>query len=391
MSEMTATRIGAGTLIALWLVAAGLLWRSLPPAPDAEPWLAPFDALDLARAERHDAVLRWLVLGSLGAQLVALVVFAWRRPPLWGGTLVRVATLGAVAALVLQVARLPFGLASLWWQRRYGVSQLGYGTWLLDRLGPLAVQAALLAVAAALCVWLARRFGGGWWVAATPVFALVGAGVILAQPLLTPRVEPVRRPAVVAQVERLAALQGLERPEVEARRTRGRTRQINAEAIGIGPTTRVILWGTAVDLPAAPRGFLVAHEFAHVSRHHLWKGLAWFVLLLVPGIALLARLVPLRAVDDVPRALLAAFVLLPAATPLANGLTRRYEAEADAVGVATTHDPRGATHLLVRIAGAGVRDPDPPDWWQALFATHPSLAERAGAVTRRGGRSRAGS
>jgi STE24 endopeptidase len=391
MSEMTATRIGAGTLIALWIAAALVLWRSLPPAPDAEPWLAPFGALDLARAERHDSVLRLLVLGSLAAQLTALVFLAWRRPRLWGGTFVRAASLGALAAVVLQLARLPFGAATLWWQRRYGVSDLGYGTWLVDRLGPLAVRAGLLAFAAVLCLWLARRLGGRWWLAALPVFALAGVVVVLAHPLLTPRLEPVRRPGVVAQVERLAAEQGLDRPEVEVRRTRGRTRQISAEALGIGPTTRVILWGTALELPYAARGFLVAHELAHVSRDHLRKGLAWFVLLLVPGIALLALLTPLRDADDVPRGLLTAFALLLLATPLMNALSRRYEAQADAVALETTHDPRGGTHLFVRMAGAGVRDPDPPGWWQALFATHPSLAERAGAVTGRGGRSPGGS
>lgn len=391
MSEMTATRIGAGTLIAAWLAAALLLWRTLPPAPDAEPWLAPFGALDLARAKRHDAVLRLLVVASLAAQLAALALLAWRRPRLWGRAVVRAASFGALAALALELARLPFALTTLWWQRRYEVSQLGYGTWLLDRLGPLAVRAGLLALAAVVCVSLARRLGRRWWIAAAPVFAVAGIAVVLADPLLTPRLEPVRRPGVVDQVVRLAAREGLERPEVEVRRTRGRTRQINAEAIGVGPTTRVILWGTALDLPADARGFLVAHELAHVARHHLWKGLAWFVLLLVPGLALLARVTPLRGPDDVPRTLLIAFVLLLVATPVANALTRRYEAEADRVALEITRDPGGATHLFVRMAAAGVRDPEQPGWWRVLFATHASLAERAGAVTRRGSPSRAGS
>jgi STE24 endopeptidase len=380
MSEMTATRIGVGTLLAVWLATTALMWRTqLPPAPDAEPVLAPFAGLDLARAERHDLVLRLLTLGSLAAQLGALALLAWRRPRLVGSPFVRAALLGALAALVLQLARLPFGLTTLWWQRRYGISYLGYAQWLFDRLGPLAVRAALLAFAAAFCLWLASRLGRRWWLAATPVFAVAGVGVILAQPLLTPRLEPAPR-GVVEQVAALAAREGLDRPEVEVRRTRGRTRQISAEAIGIGPTTRVILWGTAVALPADARGFLVAHELGHVSREHLWKGLVWFVVLLVPGLALLASIAPLRDADDVPRVLVAAFVLLALATPVANTLTRRYEAEADRVALATTRDPRGATRLFVRMAAAGVRDPDPPRWWGVVFGTHPSLAERAGAV-----------
>jgi STE24 endopeptidase len=291
---------------------------------------------------------------------------------------------------------MPFGLASLWWQRRYGIAELGYPQWLLERLGPLAVRAGLLAFAAALCVWLAGRYGRRWWLAAAPVFVAAGAAVILVQPLVTPRLEPVPRPDVVEQVAQLAARQGLDRPEVELRRTRDRTRAVSAEAIGIGPTTRVILWGTTLDLAGNVRGFLVAHELAHVSRAHLWKGLAWFVLLLVPGLALLARLAPLGSPNGVPRALLVAFVLLVLATPLVSALSRRYEAEADWVAVETTRDADGAHRLLARLAEASVRDPDPPGWWTFVFATHPSLSERAGlvdawATTRRAGRSLGGS
>lgn len=381
MSEMTATRIGVGTLTALWLVAAVFLWRTeVPTALDVEPTLAPFAALDLERHERHDRVLRLIALGSLAAQLAALVLFARRPPRVRGRALVRAAQLGALAAVVLLLARLPFGLAALWWQRRYEIAELGYARWLFERLGPLAVRAALLAFAAALCVWLARRYGRRWWLYAAPVFALAGLLVILVQPLVSPRLEPVPRRGVVREVAALAARQGLERPEVELRRTRDRTRALSAEAIGIGPTTRVILWGTTLDLAANVRGFLVAHELAHVSRAHLWKGLAWFVLLFVPGLALLARLVPLASPNAVPRALLVAFVLVLAATPLANAISRRYEAEADWVAVETTRDATGATRLLARLAEAAARDPDPPSWWTFVFATHPTLAERAGLV-----------
>jgi STE24 endopeptidase len=378
MSEMTATRIGVGTLTAVWVVAALLLWRTeVPNGLDVQSTLAPFAALDLGRAEHHDAVLRLLTLGGLAAELVALFALTRVRLPLRGPALLRAAEVGALAAAALLVARLPFGLATLWWQRRYGIAHLGYSTWIYDLLGPFVVRAALLGFACAACLLLARRLGRRWWLAAAPVFVAVGVGVIVVQPLLSPRLERVRSPEVVRQVEELAAREGLRRPEVEVRRTRGRTRQLNAEALGIGPTTRVVLWETTLALPADERAFLVAHELAHVQREHLWKGLAWFVLLLVPALALLARLAPLSVPGDVPRVLLVAFVLLLGATPLANAVSRRYEAEADWIALETTRDPAGAKRLLAALAKAGVRDPSPPRWWTIVFGTHPTLAERA--------------
>ena len=381
------------TLTAVWIAAALLLWRTeVPSGLDVQPTLAPFAALDLVRAERHDAVLRLLALGGLAAELVALVALTRARLPLRGPALLRAAEVGALAAGALLVARLPFGLAVLWWQRRYGIAELGYGTWLVDLLGPLVVRAALLGFAAAFCLWLAGRYGRRWWLAAAPVFLAVGVVVIVAQPLLTPRLEPVRRADVVRQVEELAAREGLPRPEVEMRRTRGRTRQLNAEALGIGPTTRVILWETTLALPAAERAFLVAHELGHVKRVHLWKGLAWYTLLLVPALALLARVAPLRAPADVPRAVLIAFALLLVTTPIANVVSRRYEAEADWIALETTRNPSDANRLLANLAEAGVRDPSPPRWWTIVFGTHPTLAERAGMAdaSGRAGRFRAG-
>jgi STE24 endopeptidase len=379
MSEMTATRIGVATLTAVWLVAGYALWQTEVPGDlEVHATLAPFANVDLARAERHDQVLRLLTLASIALQFVALVLFVRYRPRVRGRPLLRAAQLGGLAAIVLVLARLPVGAVALWWQRRYGIAQLGYGQWLVDQIGPLLLRIGLLAFAAALCFWLAERFGRRWWLAALPVFAVAGAAVILAQPLLTPRTEPARRQDVIRQVERLAAREGLPRPQVEIQRTSGRTRQLNAVALGIGPTTRVILWQTTLALPAAQRAFLVAHELGHVRQRHLWKGLAWFVLLLTPGLALLARLAPLRAPEDVPRVFLTAFILLTLATPVVNALSRRYEAEADWIGLENAGNPRAAQRFFAEVARAGVRDPDPPGWWTLVFGTHPSLADRAG-------------
>lgn len=379
MSEMTATRIGVATLTAVWLVAAYALWQTAVPGDlEVHATLAPFANLDLARAERHDQVLRLLTLASITLQFVALVLFVRYRPRVRGRPVLRAAQLGGLAAVVLVLARLPVGAVALWWQRRYGIAQLDYGQWLVDQVGPLLLRIGLLAFAAALCFWLAARFGRRWWLVALPVLVVAGAAVILAQPLLTPRTEPAKRRDIVRQVERLAAREGLPRPQVEIQRTSGRTRQLNAVALGIGPTTRVILWQTTLALPAAERAFLVAHELGHVRQRHLWKGLAWFVLLLTPGLALLARLAPLRTPEDVPRVLLTAFVLLTLATPVVNALSRRYEAEADWIGLETARNPRAAQRFFADVARAGVRDPDPPRWWTLVFGTHPSLADRAG-------------
>ncbi|HEV8687035.1 MAG TPA: M48 family metalloprotease [Gaiellaceae bacterium] len=396
---MTATRIGVATLTAVALGLALVLWRtSVPddlPLPHVEP-TAYFTPAQLHVRAHHDVVLRWLGLGTMAAQLVALLALARRPPPVRGHAVLRAAQLGALAAVALFLARLPFGVAVLWWQRRSDIARVGYGQWLLDGLPGLAERAALFALAAALCIALARRVDRRWWLGAAPAFAALGVVVTLAQPLLTPRLAPLQRPRLVGEIQAVGREQGLDHVDVQVQRVHERTRQLNAEALGIGPTTRVILWDTTLRLPPREIRFLAGHELGHVSRKHLWKGLAWFVLLVVPSTWLLARVVPLRGPEEVPRAVLAGVAILFALTPFTNAISRRYEAEADWVGLETTRDPRAAKRFFVDLSAAGLRTPNPPRWSVIVFGSHPSLTDRiamaeAWARSRRAAAPRAGS
>jgi STE24 endopeptidase len=112
----------------------------------------------------------------------------------------------------------------------------------------------------------------------------------------------------------------------------------------------------------------------------VWKGAAWFALLAIPGVALVAFAVGRRGDPRdpglVPLALLCAFVVSLAALPAANALSRRYEAEADWLAVTATQDPKAAAGLVRGLAVAGLSDPDPPGWSRVLLGTHPSPLER---------------
>jgi STE24 endopeptidase len=383
MSEMTATRIvRAGILAAialLWLVAAVALWQTEVPEDLHLPALDErryFSADALAEYERHDRVLRLLGLAALGAQLVGLGLVTRRPPRVRGPLLVRAGVLAAVAVAAAFLARLPVSLAIVWWQRHTGIARVSYPQWLLDRVLPLAERAAVLAAAAGVVVLLARRFGHRWWIVGAPAFVVIASAVILLQPLFAPRVRQLERPQLVAQIREVGMRQGLDDVVVQVHDARSRSRQLNAEALGIGPTTRIILWDTTLELPPRPVLYLAAHELAHVSRHHLWKGLGWFVLFSLPLTYLLARLVDLRQAHAVPRAILVGTLLVLAVTPAANAVSRRYEAEADWVALRTSRDDDAARRLFVAVAAAGKRDPTPPRLYTLVFGTHPTLLER---------------
>jgi STE24 endopeptidase len=387
---MTATRttrfwaIAIGT--GLWLAAAFVLWRTSVPGdlrlPDVEARDV-FSAGFIDRAERYERGLRLFWLGALAVELVVLGLAVWLAPRARAQGIRGGVVLGAATLVAVWLARLPFVLGAHWWRRRYDVSRADYSTILIDpwleRLGTLA--AACLAIA--LVMLLASRLGERWWLAGGPAFAAFGAAFLLVQPFLfVPRLEPLRDPSLAAEIQALARRQGVGEIDLEVRDASRRTRAINAEVYGVGPTKRIIIWDTALDgrLSRAEIEALAAHEFGHVEADHIWKGIGWLVLFAVPGAYLIARITRPRGGLEVPAAvplaLLGVTVLQLALLAPTNAISRRYEAEADWRALQATNDSRAFAGLTRKLAQAALADPDPPGWARVVLETHPTSLER---------------
>jgi STE24 endopeptidase len=387
---MTATRTARFWVIVaavgLWLAAALLLWGTSVPEGLELPQVDARDAFGARQIERsgsYERGLRLLWGGALLAQLAILGLAVWLAPRARLHGILGGVALGAGTLVAVWVARLPFVLTAHWWRRRYGVSRSDYATILVDpwleRLGTLVAACAAIA----LVMVLARRLGERWWLAGGPAFAALAAVFLLAQPfLLVPRLDPLRDQALVAEIQALGRKQGVGEVEVEVRDASRRTRAINAELYGVGPTKRIILWDTALDgslTPAEIRS-LAAHEFGHVEANHVWKSIAWLFLFAVPGAFVVARVTRLRGglgrPAAVPLALLAVTVLELALLPATNAISRRYEAEADWLAIRATNDPGAFVGLTRALADASLAQPDPPRWARVLLETHPSPVER---------------
>ncbi|MBD0349207.1 MAG: M48 family metalloprotease [Thermoleophilia bacterium] len=391
---MTATRMAgkAATIAAfaaVWLAAAALLWRTDVPADLDLPELDPRDYFateHLRRSGRYERFLRAdLILASF-VQIAVAVAIAWRAPGLAtrlrGGPLLRAVQLALLTLVVLWLARLPFGFAGLWWRRRYDVAREGYVDYLVRPWSTLLAETALVCLAVVGLLLLARRLGQRWWIAGAVLLGALGTAYVVVQPLvLTPRFAPLENRALAADVQALGERMGVDGVDVRLRKARERTRAANAEVVGLGPTRRIVLWDTLVD------GFrrdeiraIAAHELGHVTSRHVWKGLGWLLLAVVPLVVVLDWAARRRGgaarPEAVPAVLAAAVVLQFVATPAVGAITRRYEAEADWAALEATRDPQAMQALLSRLAVTNLADPDPPGWWQTIYRTHPPLVDR---------------
>jgi STE24 endopeptidase len=391
---MTATRVAKwSTLVALavgWVVAAWLLTRTTIPGNLHEPHIsaaAEFQAPLLHRAERYDGVLRWLWVAGTLVTLAALLVFVKLGPRIaaaWElGRVAKGIMVGTVTTLGTWAVTLPVGAVALWWGRRYHLEKQDYVNWALEQWPSLVSQVVGLTIALTILLLLAGRFGRRWWLVAAPLFTLLGAALVL----VLPYVESIgtREPhhtAVNARIRQLAREEGVGSTPIRIETVSDETTSANAYTTGIGPSARVFIWDTFFDGRFTNREIelVAAHEFGHVAHRHIWKGLAWSLLLTLPAFLVVEwatrRRGGLQRPELVPYALLVLALIGLVVTPFGNAVSRRYEAEADWSALRATRDPASAESLFRKFTRYDLVQPNPPLWSYVMLDNHPTVVQR---------------
>jgi STE24 endopeptidase len=374
-------------------VAAYLLWPTdvpddlkLPSVDETQI----FDAALLDETEDFERFLRWNDIASNVVLLVVLVLFAWRG---WrfaresaAGRIGTGMLLGMIGLALVWIAQLPFAIAGIWWQKRYDIVTAGYVEWVLENWLVLGAQFLFICLWLLITMALAAPLRDRWWLAAAPVFA--GLALLLA--FLTPYLVPDQRdpdPALAADARRIARATGEEGVDLKVQEIGDLTEAPNAFAAGLGPSRRVVVWDTLLEPPfdRDEVRVVLAHEYGHHESGHIWKGLAWYALISLPLLFVVARVARRWGGLYQPRAVPVALLVLVGVSlvvqPFDNLITRRMEMEADWVALETTRDPDSARELFEEFADTALQDPDPPEWAHVWFDTHPSIVDRIAEAT----------
>jgi STE24 endopeptidase len=381
--------VGLAAAAVAWIVAAYFLWQTTVPEgldrPDVQPAsLFPSGTLDAARD--YERFVRWDFVAAQIVILGVVAAWAWFGPrfvresaagPIGTGMLLAMLGLGFIWLL-----QLPFGLAELWWQRRHDVSKASYGDWIVGGWFGLGGQFLFVCLAILIVVGLARLLGDWWWLPGGAAFVGLAALFAFVAPFLIPGQTPLRYPELDAKTRSYEQELGLPHIPIRVQDVSGETTAPNAEAVGLGPTRRVVLWSTILS-PAftlEEQEVVVAHELGHHARHHLLKSIGWYALFAIPGAFLIALVTRTRGgmgnAEAVPLGLFVLILLSTIALPLQNVITRHLESEADWVALNVTHDPGDAEALFEEFTVATHSDPSPPTWSYVLMETHPTGLQR---------------
>ena len=377
-------------LAAVWAVAAYFLWESVVPSNLSLPDLDPsrfFSAHTLSRAADFE---RFLELSWIGEQILLIAVFvAYAR---WGTRFMQESAAGPIGTGIFLAmmgfaltwfVRLPFQILNTWWERKYGVLKVGYAEVVLGGWLELGFTFLSLSIAVAIVMNIARFLPRLWWVAAVPIFV----GIALLQTFVGPYLlggHPLQQddPQLAAAAERLQRKEGLSGIPVKVLVVHDYTPEENAFTTGVGPSRQVFVFDTLLHGGLNQRQLetVLAHEFGHQARDHLWKQIGWYALFAFPEAYLIALATRRRGgisrPEAIPVALLVAVVFTLVTIPLENVVSRHYEAEADWMALRTTRNPAGLAATMRHFGRYDLADPDPPTWAYILSATHPTLMQR---------------
>lgn len=356
-----------------------------------EALLAEIDAYRVPR--RRVALVGLLIAVAVPAILAsalmtdgaAPLVRAARRFP---GTALPVGAIAAEVVLITGLVRLPLSVWSgVVQDGRYGFRTRSVPGWLLDQLVVLGGRALATGLLVAIVAALVLRHPNDWPARVTLLTAVAGLLAVLLHPIVAhPLLLPTRPLPEGEYREAVAGV--LARSDLDVEVLIGeasrRTTRRNAVATGLGPTERVVLHDTLLELGPREVAAITAHEVAHLERRDPLRA----ALAPVPAVALLAVLVQRRLrgrprpdVRSLAASVALVLALEAAATPLTAAVTRTVEHRTDVRSVVLSGDPEAHLVLLRAFVIDGLADPDPPRWSVLLWATHPTPSERMRAVS----------
>ncbi len=312
-----------------------------------------------------------------------------------------------LALLLLEsVLNLPLNMLSHHASVANGFSILPWGGWFADLAKSFSIAYLTGGTFVLLIVYMMRRFPQRWWLGLWfPTMLMVIGGVYLTPLVFDPmynKFEPLGQsnPALVAQIERVAAHGGIDIPpeRMFLMKASAKTTLMNAYVTGFGSSKRLVIWDTLLRKAANPEVilFTAGHEMGHYVLGHIVRGiLTAFVGILLAffvGFHIFQFLLHrFRARWKIPSQqdaaalaliLLIYHVILFAAEPIGNAFSRGMEHDADVFGQEAINgvvaDPQATALAEFRMFGEATYDePNPSEFVEFWTDSHPSTAFRA--------------
>jgi STE24 endopeptidase len=356
---------------------------------------------DSPRVKRYHRTRRILSVAGLGVDAAVLIVLLYTGLTLtlrnvafrvsltpWLAVLIYLLLFG----LITQAVGLPLDFVGGYWlEHTYGLSNLTLWGWTKDRLKGFAVGGVLIVLAVEFLYAAIRHWPHNWWIISAGVF--VGFFVLLANlaPILIFPIffkfKPLENLSLTERLLQLSQKAGTRVKGVFEWKLSEKSKKANAALIGLGNTRRIILSDTLLEhFQDDEVAAVLAHEFGHHVRGHLFQGIAVQAGATALGFYLVNVTLERLSHDfgftgasdfaNLPLLALVSTALSLVLLPLVNAHSRAMERQADAYALEVIPSKVAFVSGLEKLATLNLAERQPHPWIEFLFHSHPSIDKR---------------
>jgi STE24 endopeptidase len=280
-------------------------------------------------------------------------------------------------------------------EHKYNLSNQTFLKWVWENLKGLMVSAVIGLPILLFFFYSLNRFGNLWWLPFSILLFIVS--VILARILpivILPifyKVTPVDNEQLKNRIRLLAEDADIKVENVYKFDMSRNTKKANAAFTGIGKSKRILLGDTLLENYSEDEiETVIAHELGHYKKKHVIKNiiigtvssfLSLFLISLLYQISLKwFGFNEITRIAALPVLSIWGMLIGIIQTPLSNGLSRKYEYEADQYAVASTKKGDAFIGTLEKLNQQNLGDKDPHPFVEWFFYSHPSIKNRISAI-----------
>ncbi len=282
-----------------------------------------------------------------------------------------------------------------WLPHHYALSDQSIFSWTVYCSKFFVVGTALKIIGLFIIYATVRRFRRTWpllvFALSVPAILLFNFAIPIVLAPIYDKYTPLSPGPLRTKIEALTARAHLNNVTIMVCERSRRTNEINAHVSGIGSSSQIVLWDTAIKrLPEEQLLAQVAHEIGHYALKHTLKQCAFWILISLLFVPINFLVTPhlfeklpgrwgIKSLEDLAGIpFLACLLALGnfAMAPVVNGLSRYQEHEADVYALKLLADRTAFVRLIASLSMADLREPDPPPFIEFWLFDHPSAKHR---------------
>lgn len=293
------------------------------------------------------------------------------------------------------VATFPLSYISYTLSKTYNISTQTFASWMKDELIEFWVNYAMMFVIVVVLYWLMNKSKRFWWLFAWLLSVPFTLFIMFLQPVVIDPLYndfyPLKNKELEYKILDLAGQANIPAQHVFEVDMAEKTNALNAYVTGIGSNSRIVLWDTTLNrLNDDQILFIMAHEMAHYVEKHLYIGIAGYLLLSLFGLYFVSRLMnwaiarwgkEFKVKDpadlkSLPLFLMFLSMIMFAASPVSNMVSRYQETRADKYAIEMTDNTNAAISAFQELTKTGLSQVNPPLLVKLFRYGHPTMLER---------------